>query len=114
MRLNQRNIERIMDVLQFAVDHYGQVFMENDVYRAYPKTTSNIIDLLIDLDVLTSTKDGIWIDENNVEEYRSLLSDLEDEINELKISENEKGEIKARFDSHLNLNINLINIDAGL
>lgn len=114
MKMNQRNIERIMDVLQFAIDHYGQVFMDVDVYKACPKATSNIIDLLIDREVITSTKDGCWFDECNIEEYRSFLSDLEDEIDELKISEEEKKDIQSKISSHFNLNINLLNIDAGL
>ena len=114
MKMNLRNIERIMDVLQFAIDHYGQVFMDDDVYKACPKATSSIIDLLIDREVITSTKDGNWFDECNIEEYRSFLSDLEDEIDELKIPEEEKKEIQSKISSHFNLNINLLNIDAGL
>ena len=67
MKMNQRNIERILDVLQFAVEHYGKTFMDDDVYKKYPKTTSNILDLLIDRNVIDSTKDGNTFDENNIE-----------------------------------------------
>lgn len=114
MKMNLRNIERIIDVLQFVVNHYGQVFMDDDVFKACPKATSNIIDLLVDREVITSTKDGNWFDECNIEEYRSFLSDLEDEIDELKIPEEEKKDIQSKISSHFNLNINLLNIDAGL
>ena len=111
--MNVKNIERILDVLQFAVDHRGQTFMDDDVYKACPKATSNIIDLLADRDVITSTKDGNSFDDENIEEYRSFLSDLEDEIEELKMSDEEKKDIQIRFQTHLNSNINLLNIDAG-
>lgn len=114
MRLNKRNIERIIDVLQFAIDHYGQTFMDDDVYKACPNATSNVIDLLIDMDVLSSTKDGIWFDEGNIEEYRSLLCDLEDVLDDINMSEVEKVEMQSKLETHLNFNFNLLNIDAGL
>ena len=114
MKMNVRNIERILDVLQFVVDHYnGKIFMDDDVYKACPNATSNIIDLLVDRDVITSTKDGNSFDDGNIEEYRSFLSDLEDEIEDLNLPDEEKEEIRSKFQIHINLNINLLNIDAG-
>jgi hypothetical protein len=114
MKMNLRNIELIMDVLQFAIDHYGQTFMDEDVYKACPKATSNIIELLIEREVITSTKDGCWFDECNIDKYKSFLSDLKDEIDELKISEKEKKYIQSKIRPHFNMNINLLNIDVGL
>ena len=71
MRMNERTIERILDALQYINEHFGQTFMEDDIYRACPKVTSNIIDLLDELGVITCTKDGISFDDSNFEEYRS-------------------------------------------
>ena len=109
MKMNQRNIGRILDVLQFAVDHYGKTFMDDDVYERYPQTTSNVIDLLIDRNVIDSTKDGNTFDENNIEEYRSFLSDLQDEIEDLDLSKEEKKKILLSFNNLLNFNFNLLN-----
>lgn len=110
--MNQRNIERILDVLHFAVDHYGQTFMDDDIYKNYPQTTSNIIDLLIDRNVIDSTKDGNTFDENNIEEFRSFLSDLQDEIEDLQLTTEEKKKVLLNFNNLLN--INLLNVDTGM
>lgn len=110
MKMNQKNIERIMDVLQYAVSHYGHTFMEDDVYAAYPKATSNIIDMLDEYGVITCTKEGISFDESNIEEYRSFLSDLEDEIEDLKLPETEKKDILSKIE----VNFNVLNIGANL
>ena len=109
--MNKRNIERILDVLDYAKDHYNQTFMEDDIYKAYPSTTSNIIDLLIERDVLTSTKDGLSFDDCNLEEYRSLLSDLQDEIEELELTDEEGKPICSRLELHLNFNFNAASIE---
>ncbi len=114
MKINKRNIGRIMDVLQFVLEHYGQSFMDDDIYKACPQATSNIIDLLVESGVITSTKDGNSFDETNIDEYRSFLSDLQDEMEELNLSEKEKNDIQSKIKSHFNFNINLLNIDAGL
>lgn len=111
MKMNVRNIERILDVLQFVVDHYnGKLFMDDDVYKACPNATSNIIDLLVDRDVITSTKDGNSFDDGNIEEYRSFLSDLEDEIEDLDLADNEKKEIHTKIQVFFNFNFNLLGV----
>lgn len=110
MKMNLRNIERILDVLQFAVDHYGQTFMDEDIYNAYPKTTSNIINLLIERNVIDgSCKDGNTFDDNNFEDYRSFLSDLQDEIEDLDLPKEEKKKVLLSFNNLLNFNFNLLN-----
>ena len=112
MKLNVRNIERILDVLQYAVQHYGQTFMEDDIYKACPAATSNIIDLLDEREVITCTQDGISFDESNVEDYRSFLSDLQDELEELDIPKKEKRELLDRL--NLSININVASIDVNI
>lgn len=110
--MNERNIGRLMDVLQYAVDHYNKIFMDDDVYKAYPQVTKRYIDFLADIDVISSTKEGNSFEDTNFEEYRSFLSELEDYIDELNISEKEKESFLSRI--HVNLNINLLNADAGI
>lgn len=110
MRLNERNIERILDVLQYINEHYGQTFMEDDIYLACPKATSNIIDLLDELGVITCTKDGISFDDSNYEEYRSFLCDLQDEIEDSQLPEESKKDIISKINFSLNINFNLLNV----
>ena len=110
MIMNLRNIERILDVLQYGVEHFGQTFMEEDIYAACPKATKNIIDMLDEREVFTCTNDGINFDERNIEDYRSLLSDLQDDIENLDIPEDEKKEFASRLELHLNMNYNLLNL----
>ena len=109
MKMNERNIGRILDVLQYAIEQYGKTFMEDSIYKTCPSATSNIIDLLDEREVFTCTKDGICFDESNLEEFRSFLSDLQDEIDDLNIPEETKKEINSRIDFNLNLNFNLLN-----
>lgn len=110
MRMNERNIERILDVLQYIIKHYGKTFMEDDIYHACPKATNNIVDLLDELGVITCTKDGISFDEGNIEEYRSFLNDLQDEIEDSQLPEKSKKDIISKIDFSLNINFNLINL----
>lgn len=112
MKMNERNIGRLMDVLQYAVEHYNQLFMDDDVRKAYPEVTKRYIDYLIDKDVISSTKDGNSFEDVNFEEYRSFLSELEDYIDDLDITEKEKDSFLSRL--QVNLNINLVNADLGI
>lgn len=110
MRMNERTIERILDALQYINEHFGQTFMEDDIYRACPKVTSNIIDLFDELGVITCTKDGISFDDSNFEEYRSFLSDLQDDIEESQMPEESKKVFISKIEFNLNINFNLLNL----
>jgi hypothetical protein len=107
MKMNERNIGRILDVLQYAIQHFGKTFMEDDLYKACRSATSNIIDLLDEREVFTCTKDGISFDEGNIKEYRSFLYVLQDEIDDFNIPEDIKKEINSKIDLNLNFNFNL-------
>ena len=108
--MNERNIERILDVLQFSIQHYGKTFMDDDIYKEYPNVTKNVIELLVENEVLTSTMAGNSFDETNIENFRAFLSDLQDEVDELKISEKEKNDILSKINFNLNFNFNMLNI----
>ena len=84
--------------------------MEDDIYRACPKATSNIVDLLDEYGVITCTKDSISFNDSNLEKYRSFLSDLQDEIEDSHLPEESKGKIISKIDFNLNINFNLLNV----
>lgn len=96
MKMNENNIERILDVLKYLLDHYEQTFTEDDIYATCPEVTSNIIEVLNDKGVITCKKDGVSFDKNNIEEYRSFMSDLEDNVEDLDLPVERKKEILSK------------------
>ena len=101
-----------MDVLQYAVEHYDQLFMDDDVYKAYPQVTERHINFLIEKEVISSTKEGNSFEDVNFEKYRSFLSELEDYIEDLTITKKEKEDLLSRI--QINQNFNLLGSVVGI
>lgn len=63
----------VVKVVKFLLDNKGRWITDYEIINIVPKYGEKIIDELIAFDVVTSTKDGICFDDDNVDALKNYL-----------------------------------------
>lgn len=85
--MSKNYIDNALNVIQYLLDHPNYWMSDEEIYNVSPRYGKKIIDNLLDEEVIISTKDGLLFDEGDVYALNSYLSDLGDEIENIKKSE---------------------------
>ena len=85
--MSKNYIDNALNVIQYLLDHPNYWMSDEEIYNVSPRYGKKIIDNLLDEEVLISTKDGLLFDEGDVYALNSYLSELGDEIENIKKSE---------------------------
>ena len=85
--MNKNYIDNALNVIQYLLDHPNYWMSDEEIYSVSPRYGKKIIDNLIEAEVLISTKDGLLFDEGDVYALKSYLSELSDELENIKKSE---------------------------
>lgn len=85
--MSKNYIDNALNVIQYLLDHQNYWMSDEEIYSVSPRYGKKIIDDLIDREVVVSTKDGLLFDEGDVFALNSYLSELSDELDNIKKSE---------------------------
>ena len=85
--MSKNYIENALNVIQYLLDHSNHWFSDKEIYSVSPRYGKRIIDNLLEAEVIISTKDGLLFDEGDVYALNSYLSELSDELENIKKSE---------------------------
>lgn len=66
----------VVKAVKFLLDNKGRWITDYEITNFAPQYGEKIIDELIAYDVVTSTKDGICFDDNNIEALKNYLRTL--------------------------------------
>ena len=85
--MSKNYIDNSLNVIQYLLDHQNYWISDMDLYNVSPRYGKKIIDDLIDREVVVSTKDGLLFDEGDAFALNSYLSELSDELDNIRKSE---------------------------
>ena len=85
--MSKNYIDNALNVIQYLLDHPNYWMSDEEIYNVSPRYGKKIIDNLLDEEVIISTKDGLLYDEGDAFALNSYLSELSDEIETIKKSE---------------------------
>ena len=85
--MSKNYIDNALNVIQYLLDHSNHWMSDKEIYSVSPRYGKKIIDDLIGREVVVSTKDGLLFDEGDVFALNSYLSELSDELDNIKKSE---------------------------
>ncbi len=85
--MSKNYIDNALNVIQYLLDHSNHWISDKEIYCVSPRYGKRIIDNLLEAEVIISTKDGLLFDEGDVYALNSYLSELSDELENIKKSE---------------------------
>ena len=85
--MSKNYIDNALNVIQYLLDHPNFWMSDEEIYNVSPRYGKKVIDNLLDAEVIISTKDGLLYDEGDAFALNSYLSELSDEIENIKKSE---------------------------
>ena len=85
--MSKNYIDNALNVIQYLLDHPSYWMSDEEIYSVSPRYGKKIIDNLLETEVIISTKDGLLFDEGDVYALKSYLSELSDELENIKKSE---------------------------
>lgn len=85
--MSKNYIDNALNVIQYLLDHPNYWMSNEEIYSVSPRYGKKIIDNLLEAEVLLSTKDGLLFDKSDVYALSSYLSELSDELENIKKSE---------------------------
>lgn len=85
--MSKNYIDNALNVIQYLLDHPNFWMSDEEIYNVSPRYGKKVIDNLLDAEVIISTKDGLLYDEGDAFALNSYLSELSDEIETIKKSE---------------------------
>lgn len=80
-------IDGLLDIIQYLLEHRNTWFSEENLYKLSPRYGKKIVDNLIDEEIIVSTKDGILFDESDIIALNSYMSEIQDDLQNIKKSE---------------------------
>ena len=75
-------IDNTINVAKFLLENCGKCVSENEIYSVSPRYGFKILNNLIDDNIVSSTKDGITFDEDDIPALNSFLSEIREEMPE--------------------------------
>lgn len=85
--MSKNYIDNALNVIQYLLDHPNFWMSDEEIYNVSPRYGKKVIDNLLDAEVIISTKDGLLYDEGDAFALNSYLSELSDELENIKKSE---------------------------
>lgn len=85
--MSKNYIDNALTVIQYLLDHPNHWMSDEEIYNVSPRYGKKVMDNLLDAEVIISTKDGLLYDEGDAFALNSYLSELSDEIETIKKSE---------------------------
>lgn len=85
--MSKSYIDNALNVIQYLLNHPNHWMSDEEIYNVSPRYGKKIIDNLLEAEVIISTKDGLLFDEGDVYALNSYLSELNDELENIKKSE---------------------------
>ena len=85
--MSKNYIDNALNVIQYLLDHPNYWMSDEEICSVSPRYGKKIIDNLLESEVLISIKDGLLFDNSDVYALSSYLSELSDELENIKKSE---------------------------
>ena len=99
--MSKSYIDNALNVIQYLLNHPNHWMSDEEIYNVSPRYGKKIIDNLLEAEVLISTKDGLLFDINDVYSLNSYMSELGDELENIK--KEERAELLNKIEAITNI-----------
>lgn len=99
--MSKNYINNALNVIQYLMDHPNHWMSDEEIYSVSSRYGKKIIDNLLEAEVLISTKDGLLFDINDVYSLNSYMSELGDELENIK--KEERAELLNKIEAITNI-----------